>query len=380
MYMDNIIYFDNFATTSLNEEVFDSMKNFLIYNYSNPSSLYEFSQKSRVAIEKSRENISNYINADKNELFFTSGGTEADNWAFIGMTLFKGRKNGHIILTAFEHSAILETAKFLKNRGFDVTYIFPDRDGFIDAKDVTDAIREDTFLVSVMYVNNEVGTIQDIKKICSFVKKKNPNIVFHTDAVQALSEIKIDVKDLNVDLLSVSGHKVHAPKGIGALYIKSGTEIENFIFGGSQERSRRAGTENVAGIVGFSKAIDILRDSREKNVSKRFALREYFLKILNENFSRFNINGSLENRYSGNINISFPEVDKEMLIMSMDFRGICISGGSACSSGAVEKSHVLDAMGIEEELKNSAVRISFGENNTFEEIDEFILALKEIID
>lgn len=378
--MDNIIYFDNFATTSLNEEVFDSMKNFLIYNYSNPSSPYEFSQKSRVAIEKSRENISNYINADKNELFFTSGGTEADNWAFIGMTLFKGRKNGHIILTAFEHSAILETAKFLKNRGFDVTYIFPDRDGFIDAKDVTDAIREDTFLVSVMYVNNEVGTIQDIKKICSFVKKKNPNIVFHTDAVQALSEIKIDVKDLNVDLLSVSGHKVHAPKGIGALYIKSGTEIENFIFGGSQERSRRAGTENVAGIVGFSKAIDILRDSREKNVSKRFALREYFLKILNENFSRFNINGSLENRYSGNINISFPEVDKEMLIMSMDFRGICISGGSACSSGAVEKSHVLDAMGIEEELKNSAVRISFGENNTFEEIDEFILALKEIID
>lgn len=378
--MDNIIYFDNFATTSLNEEVFDSMKNFLIYNYSNPSSLYEFSQKSRVAIEKSRENISNYINADKNELFFTSGGTEADNWAFIGMTLFKGRKNGHIILTAFEHSAILETAKFLKNRGFDVTYIFPDRDGFIDAKDVTDAIREDTFLVSVMYVNNEVGTIQDIKKICSFVKKKNPNIVFHTDAVQALSEIKIDVKDLNVDLLSVSGHKVHAPKGIGALYIKSGTEIENFIFGGSQERSRRAGTENVAGIVGFSKAIDILRDSREKNVSKRFALREYFLKILNENFSRFNINGSLENRYSGNINISFPEADKEMLIMSMDFRGICISGGSACSSGAVEKSHVLDAMGIEEELKNSAVRISFGENNTFEEIDEFILALKEIID
>ena len=378
--MDIIIYFDNFATTSLNEEVFDSMKNFLIYNYSNPSSLYEFSQKSRVAIEKSRENISNYINADKNELFFTSGGTEADNWAFIGMTLFKGRKNGHIILTAFEHSAILETAKFLKNRGFDVTYIFPDRDGFIDAKDVTDAIREDTFLVSVMYVNNEVGTIQDIKKICSFVKKKNPNIVFHTDAVQALSEIKIDVKDLNVDLLSVSGHKVHAPKGIGALYIKSGTEIENFIFGGSQERSRRAGTENVAGIVGFSKAIDILRDSREKNVSKRFALREYFLKILNENFSRFNINGSLENRYSGNINISFPEVDKEMLIMSMDFRGICISGGSACSSGAVEKSHVLDAMGIEEELKNSAVRISFGENNTFEEIDEFILALKEIID
>ncbi|EGL38728.1 aminotransferase, class V [Parvimonas sp. oral taxon 110 str. F0139] len=377
--MSNIIYFDNFATTSLNEEIFNEMKKFLIFNYSNPSSLYEFSQKSRVAIEKSRENISNYINAEKNELFFTSGGTEADNWALMGLTLFKGRKNGHIILTAFEHSAIIETAKFLENRGFDVTFINPDKEGFIDKKDIVDAIREDTILVSVMYVNNEVGTIQDIKTICSFVKEKNSNIVFHTDAVQALSELEIDVKDLNVDLLSISGHKVHAPKGIGALYIKSGTDIENFIFGGSQERSRRAGTENVAGIVGFSKAIDILRIKREENVSKRFALRNYFLKKIKENFENYKINGSIENRSSGNINISFLGIDKEMLIMSMDFKGICVSGGSACSSGSVENSHVLTAMDIDEELKNSAIRISFGENNTFEEIDEFIIALKEII-
>lgn len=377
--MSNIIYFDNFATTSLNEEIFNEMKKFLIFNYSNPSSLYEFSQKSRVAIEKSRENISNYINAEKNELFFTSGGTEADNWALMGLTLFKGRKNGHIILTAFEHSAIIETAKFLENRGFDVTFINPDKEGFIDKKDIVDAIREDTILVSVMYVNNEVGTIQDIKTICSFVKEKNSNIVFHTDAVQALSELEIDVKDLNVDLLSISGHKVHAPKGIGALYIKSGTDIENFIFGGSQERSRRAGTENVAGIVGFSKAIDILRIKREENVSKRFALRNYFLKKIKENFENYKINGSIENRSSGNINISFLGIDKEMLIMSMDFKGICISGGSACSSGSVENSHVLTAMDIDEELKNSAIRISFGENNTFGEIDEFIIALKEII-
>ncbi|WP_313960828.1 cysteine desulfurase family protein [uncultured Parvimonas sp.] len=377
--MSNIIYFDNFATTSLNEEIFNEMKKFLIFNYSNPSSLYEFSQKSRVAIEKSRENISNYINAEKNELFFTSGGTEADNWALMGLTLFKGRKNGHIILTAFEHSAIIETAKFLENRGFDVTFINPDKEGFIDKKDIVDAIREDTILVSVMYVNNEVGTIQDIKTICSFVKEKNSNIVFHTDAVQALSELEIDVKDLNVDLLSISGHKVHAPKGIGALYIKSGTDIENFIFGGSQERSRRAGTENVAGIVGFSKAIDILRIKREENVSKRFALRNYFLKKIKENFENYKINGSIENRSSGNINISFLGIDKEMIIMSMDFKGICISGGSACSSGSVENSHVLTAMDIGEELKNSAIRISFGENNTFGEIDEFIIALKEII-
>lgn len=377
--MSNIIYFDNFATTSLNEEIFNEMKKFLIFNYSNPSSLYEFSQKSRVAIEKSRENISNYINAEKNELFFTSGGTEADNWALMGLTLFKGRKNGHIILTAFEHSAIIETAKFLENRGFDVTFINPDKEGFIDKKDIVNAIREDTILVSVMYVNNEVGTIQDIKTICNLVKEKNSNIVFHTDAVQALSELEIDVKDLNVDLLSISGHKVHAPKGIGALYIKTGTDIENFIFGGSQERSRRAGTENVAGIVGFSKAIDILRIKREENVSKRFALRNYFLKKIKENFENYKINGSIENRSSGNINISFLGIDKEMLIMSMDFKGICVSGGSACSSGSVENSHVLTAMDIDEELKNSAIRISFGENNTFEEIDEFIIALKEII-
>ena len=378
--MDNVIYFDNFATTSLNEEVFNEMKEFLIYNYSNPSSIYEFSQKSRVAIEKSRENIANYINANKNELFFTSGGTEADNWAIMGMTIFKGIKNGHIVVTAFEHSAVLETVKFLEKIGFDVTYIFPNKEGFINCNDVINEIREDTILVSIMYVNNEVGTIQDIKKICSLVKEKNSNIIFHTDAVQALSEIEIDVKDLNVDLLSISGHKVHGPKGIGALYIKSGTEIENFIFGGSQERSRRAGTENVAGIVGFSKAIDILRNSRESNISKRLVLREYFLKKLEENSISFTINGTIENRYSGNINISFEGVDKEMLIMSMDLKGICISGGSACSSGAVENSHVLNAMGIDENLKNSAIRISFGENNTFKEIDNFIIVLREIID
>lgn len=377
--MNNIIYFDNFATTSLNEEIFNEMKEFLVYNYSNPSSIYEFAQKSRVAIEKSRENIANYINAEKNELFFTSGGTEADNWAIFGTTMFKGKKSGHIIITAFEHSAIIESAKFLEKIGFDVSFVFPNKDGFIDASDVLDVIRDDTILVSIMYVNNEVGTIQDIKKICCLVKEKNPNIIFHTDAVQALSEIVIDVKDLNIDLLSISGHKVHAPKGIGALYIKSGTEIENFIFGGSQERSRRAGTENVAGIVAFSKAIDILKESREKNVYKRFELREYFLRKLKENSISFDINGALENRYSGNINISFKGVDKEMFIMSMDFKGICISGGSACSSGAVENSHVLTAMGIDEELKSSAVRISFGENNTFKEIDEFIIALKEII-
>ena len=353
--MDNIIYFDNSATTSLYEEVYDAMDEFMVKNYSNPSSVYEFSQKSRVAIEKSRENISTYINADKNELFFTSGGTEADNWALIGPTLFKGHNTGHIIVSSFEHSAVIETPKFLNKLGFDVTFINPNKEGFIDVKDVVNALRKDTVLVSIMYVNNEIGTIQDIKTICKAVKDKNPNIIFHTDAVQALSEIRINVKDLNVDLLSISGHKVHAPKGIGALYIKTGIDIENFIFGGSQERSRRAGTENVAGIVGFSKAIDILRKSIDINISKRFSLRDYFLNKLQDNIPKYVINGSLDNRASGNINISFPGVDKEMIIMSMDLRGICISGGSACSSGAVENSHVLESMGLDDELKNSAI-------------------------
>lgn len=376
--MNNVIYFDNSATTSLNEEVFNSMKEFLLLNYSNPSSVYEFSQKSRVAIEKSRENIASYINANKNELFFTSGGTESDNWALVGATLFKGKKSGHIVTTAFEHSAVLESAKFLEKMGFEVTYISPNELGFIYVNDVVDAIRDDTILVSVMYINNEVGTIQDIKEICRMVKEKNPSILFHTDAVQALSEIEIDVKDLNVDLLSISGHKIHAPKGIGALYIKSGIDIENFIFGGSQERSRRAGTENVAGIVGFSKAIDILRKNRGVNVSKRLELRDYFLKKVKENFDFAKINGSLENRHSGNVNISFVGMDKEMLIMSMDFKGICISSGSACSSGSVGNSHVLDSMKLLDSLKDSAVRVSFGESNTFEEIDIFISSLKEL--
>ncbi len=377
--MNDIIYFDNSATTRLSDEVFESMKEFLINNFSNPSSIYEISQKSKVAIEKSRENLANYINANKNEVFFTSSGTESDNWAIIGSTIRKKLKSAHIITTAFEHSAVLETCKFLENFGFDVTYIYPNREGFISYKDVVDAIRDDTVFVSVMLVNNEVGTIQDIEKICKAVKEKNEKIIFHTDAVQALSELNIDVKKLKVDLMSFSAHKIHGPKGVGALYIKQGTDIENFILGGSQERKRRAGTENVAGIVGFSKAIDILRSKILENVQKRKELKEYLLLKLTENFKNFKINASLENRHSGNLNISFPGVDKEMIIMSMDFNGICISSGSACSSGSLENSHVLSSMKIDLDLQDSAIRISLGEENTKNDIDKFINALKDIV-
>lgn len=230
-----------------------------------------------------------------------------------------------------------------------------------------------------MLVNNEVGTIQDIEKICKAVKEKNEKIIFHTDAVQALSELNIDVKKLKVDLMSFSAHKIHGPKGVGALYIKQGTDIENFILGGSQERKRRAGTENVAGIVGFSKAIDILRSKILENVQKRKELKEYLLLKLTENFKNFKINASLENRHSGNLNISFPGVDKEMIIMSMDFNGICISSGSACSSGSLENSHVLSSMKIDLDLQDSAIRISLGEENTKNDIDKFINALKDIV-
>lgn len=376
--MDKIIYFDNSATTKLNDEVFEAMKEFLIYNYSNPSSIYEISQKSRVAIEKSRENIANYINANKNEVFFTSSGTESDNWALIGSTIRKGFKSGHIITTGFEHSAVLETCKFLEKFDFDVSYVKPNKDGFISALDIVKEIRSDTIIVSVMYVNNEVGTIQDIKNICRSVKEKNSEIIFHTDAVQALSEIDIDVKDLNVDLLSLSAHKVHGPKGVGALYIKSGVNIENFMLGGSQERQRRAGTENVAGIVGFSKAIDVLKRNILVNIEKRNNLKKYLIDSLKKNFDNFKINGSLENRHSGNLSISFFDIDKEMLIMNMDFKGICISSGSACSSGSLENSHVLDSMGVDESLQESAIRISIGEENTTEDVDKFIDILREI--
>lgn len=376
--MDKIVYFDNSATTELNDEVFDSMKEFLIKNYSNPSSIYEFSQKSKVAIEKSRENISEYINANKNEVFFTSSGTEADNWALVGSTVRK-RKGGHIITSAFEHSAVLETVKFLETMGFEVSYVFPNSDGFISSKDVVDCVRDDTVLVSIMYVNNEVGTVQNIKQICEAVKEKNSSVIFHTDAVQALSELKIDVKNLDVDLLTVSAHKVHGPKGVGALYIKSGVEIENFIFGGSQERNRRGGTENVAGIVGFSKAIDILRKERVENVEKRLTLRKYFIGKLEKCGYKYKINGSMENRHSSNINVSFLGFEKEMMIMNLDFLGICVSSGSACSSGSIEISHVLESMNLPYEQKNTAIRISLSENNTFSEIDYFFEMLKSVL-
>lgn len=376
--MKDIIYFDNAATTKLKDEVFLSMKEFLIENYSNPSSIYEFSQKSKAAIEKSRENLATYINAQKNEIFFTSSGTEANNWALIGTTLRRGFKKGHIISTAFEHSAVLAPCKFLEKAGFDVTYIKPNEDGFISCKDVVDSIRNDTIIVSIMFINNEIGTIQDIENICKAVKEKNENIIFHTDAVQALSEINIDVKNLNVDLMSFSSHKIHGPKGVGALYIKNKTPIENFILGGSQERQRRAGTENVSGIVGFSKAIDILRKNICKNVEIRKNLKEYLLLKLNENFNNFKINGSFKNRHSGNLNISFLGMDKEMIIMNMDFNGVCISSTSACSSGSLENSHVLLSMGVDEEIQKSSIRVSLGENNTKEEIDKFILVLKDM--
>lgn len=376
--MEDIIYFDNAATTKLNDEVFLSMKEFLTKNYSNPSSIYEFSQKSKAAIEKSRENLATYINAEKSEIFFTSSGTEADNWALIGTTLRRGLKNGHIITTAFEHSAVLGPCKFLEKMGFDVTYIKPNEDGFISCKDVVDSIRSDTIIISIMFINNEVGTIQDIENICKAVKEKNENIIFHTDSVQALSEIDIDVKKLNVDLMSFSSHKIHGPKGVGALYIKNTTPIENFILGGSQERQRRAGTENVSGIVGFSKAIDILRKNLSKNIEKRKNLKEYLLFKLKENFNNFKINASLKNRHSGNLNISFLGMDKEMIIMNMDFNGICISSTSACSSGSLENSYVLSSMGISDDIQSSAVRISIGEENTKDEIDKFINVLKDM--
>lgn len=376
--MDKLIYFDNSATTNLDGRVFDEMRHFLEQNHSNPSSLYEIAQKSRVAIEKSRENIANYINANKNEVFFTSSGTEANNWAVFGSTIRKKIFKGHIITTAFEHSSVLECIKFLEDFGFEVTYLKPDIDGFIESKSLFEALRKDTIFVSIMYVNNEVGTVQDIEKLCKIVKEYNSDIIFHTDAVQGISDFKVDVKEFNIDLMTISAHKIHGPKGIGALYIKSGIDIENLILGGSQERARRAGTENVANIVGFSKAVDILKDELKENREFRKSLRDYLVKRLDENFENFKINGSLDKRHSGNLNISFENIEKEMLIMNMDFNGICISSGSACSSGSVENSHVLSAMGVEEKWQEGAIRISLGENNTFEEIDFFIEKLKEI--
>ena len=371
------IYFDNAATTRVKPEVFKEMIPYFTEEYGNPSSLYTIGRRAKRAVEQAREKVANLINCSKNEIYFTAGGSESDNMALKGFAYAHKNKGNHIITTKIEHPAVIDSCKTLEKQGFEVTYLNVDKDGFVDLSELANSIKENTILISVMMANNEIGTIEPIEEISKIAKKKN--IIFHVDAVQAVGNIPIDVEKMGIDMLSLSGHKIYGPKGVGALYVKKGIELEKFINGGHQEKDKRAGTENVAEIVGLGKAAEIAQRGLEENIEHLKNLKEYYFAQVINNIKNIKINGSLERRLPGNTNISFIGVDSGSLLLELDKKGICASAGSACSSGKSEPSHVLTSIGLTSELANSALRVTFGTFNNKWEIDYFIDNLKEII-
>lgn len=372
------IYFDNAATTPIKTEVLNEMIPYLTKEYGNASSLYTIGRNAKRAIENARKQVAELINCKPNEIFFTGSGSESDNTAIKGYAYANREKGNHIITSKIEHPAVIETCKNLEKHGYEVSYIDVDEEGILKLDELEKNIKNTTILISIMFANNEIGTIQPIEEISKIAHSRN--ITFHTDAVQALGNTLIDVERQKIDMLSLSGHKINAPKGIGALYIKDGIEVEKFINGGHQEKNKRAGTENVAGIVGLGKACQIANRNMEKHIKYLKKLRDYYIDRLKKEFSeKIRINGSMEKRLPGNANISFKNEDSSKIIYKLDEKGICVSSGSACSSGNTEPSHVLKAIAVPEEYINCAIRTTFGDNNTFEQIDYLIRCLKNII-
>ena len=372
------IYFDNAATTPIKTEVLNEMIPYLTKEYGNASSLYTIGRNAKRAIENARKQVAELINCKPNEIFFTGSGSESDNTAIKGYAYANKEKGNHIITSKIEHPAVIETCKNLEKHGYEVSYIDVDEEGILKLDELEKNIKNTTILISIMFANNEIGTIQPIEEISKIAHSRN--ITFHTDAVQALGNTLIDVERQKIDMLSLSGHKINAPKGIGALYIKDGIEVEKFINGGHQEKNKRAGTENVAGIVGLGKACQIANRNIEKHIKYLKKLRDYYIDRLKKEFlEKIRINGSMEKRLPGNANISFKNEDSSKIIYKLDEKGICVSSGSACSSGNTEPSHVLKAIAVPEEYINCAIRTTFGDNNTFEQIDYLIRCLKNII-
>ncbi|WP_234119506.1 cysteine desulfurase family protein [Clostridium hydrogenum] len=375
--MNKQIYMDYSATTPVLKEVIEEMLPYFNTYYGNPSSVYSFSMESKMAIDKSRNTIAKIFNCKEEEIFFTSGGTESDNWALVGSAMANKDKGKHIITTEIEHHAILETADYLKREGFEITYLPVDSEGRISLEQLKKYIRKDTILVSIMTANNEIGTIEPISEIGEFLKDKG--ILFHTDAVQAVGHIKLDLNKMNVDLMSISAHKFYGPKGIGVLYIRKGTKINNLIFGGQQQRGRRSGTENVPGIVGIAKALEILNADLETEIERQEKLRNLFIKEALK-INGVKLNGpSNEKRLSNNINLCFNGKDGEGLLVRLDMEGICASAGSACSAGAIEPSHVLRAIGLLEDEAKSSIRFTIGKFTTEEDVIYTIKKLYEIL-
>ena len=374
----NKIYMDYSATTYTKPEVLKEMLPYFTEVYGNPSSLYDISDLSRKAIAGARERVAKAINAKKEEIFFTSGGSEADNWALKGVAFANKNKGNHIITTEIEHHAIMNSAAFLEKNGFEVTYLKVNEEGFVSLEDLKNAITDKTILVSVMFANNEIGTLEPIKEIGKFLREKK--ILFHTDAVQAVGNVKIDVEDMNIDLLSMAGHKFYGPKGVGALYIRKGVKIDNLIHGGGQERGRRASTENIAGIVGIGKAIELATDNLDEHAKRLTALRDELIKGLEEKIPYAKINGPRgDKRLPGNVNLSFIGVEGETLLLDLNDKGILCSTGSACASASLDPSHVLLAIGRPHEWAHGSLRLTLGDGTTKEEVEYAIKVIPEII-
>ncbi len=371
------IYLDHAATTPARKEVVEAMLPYFTENFGNPSSVYTFSQKNKAVITECREMIANSIHAKGNEIYFTAGGTEADNWALKAAAEAYQSKGKHIITTKIEHHAILHTAQYLEKNGYEVTYLDVDEHGVVKIEELKQAIRPDTILISVMFANNEIGTIQPIKEIGALAKEHG--IIFHTDAVQAYGQIPIDVDEYNIDMLSASGHKLNGPKGIGFLYIRTGLKLRNFVHGGAQERSRRAGTENVTGIVGFAKAVEIACETMEERTNKEIMMREHLINRIMEEIPYVRINGHRKDRLPNNVNVSFQFIEGESLLIMLDMAGVCASSGSACTSGSLDPSHVLLAIGLPHEIAHGSLRLTVGEENTMEELDYVVDEIKNIV-
>lgn len=366
-------YFDHAATTRINEDVLKEMLPYLSNEYGNPSSAYSLGRSAKRAIEASRQKVARLIGAKPNEIYFTSCGSECNNTALCGIAYANKEKGNHIITSKIEHPSVLETCKALENEGFTVTYLNVDENGFININELLYSITPQTILISIMFANNEIGTIQPINEISQIAKSHN--IVFHTDAVQAVGNVKIDVKSMGIDLLSLSGHKIYAPKGVGAIYIRDGVNIAKFLNGGHQEKNKRAGTENVASIVGIGKACEICLNNFDNIYSKNLFLRNYFIEQITKSIPDFKINGSLEKRLPGNCNVSFKNINASNLLLKLDGYGICASAGSACSTGQASPSHVLTAIGLPPELAFASLRVTFGAENTKDDVDFLVSAL-----
>lgn len=376
--MDKMIYLDNAATTKTAPEVVEAMLPYFSDYYGNASSIYKLGAESKKAVTKSREAIAKSLNADASEIYFTAGGSESDNWAIIATAEAYQAKGKHIITSKIEHHAVLHTCQYLEQKGYEVTYIDVDENGILKLEDLKKAIRSDTILISIMFANNEIGTIQPVKEIGKIARENG--ILFHTDAVQAYAHVPIDVNEFQIDMLSASGHKLNGPKGIGFLYIRKGVKIRSFIHGGAQERSRRAGTENVPGIVGLGAAVESAFANLSQRSRKEAELRDHLIKRLEKEIPHCRLNGDRERRLSNNVNIVFRFIEGESMLIMLDGKGICASSGSACTSGSLDPSHVLLAIGLPHEIAHGSLRLTVSEENTVEEMDYVVDAVKEIVE